>query len=74
MGDEGWREVRLDLDGVAVMAAGALDQLVALHVELRGAGMRLVLLNVGPGLFEGLEAARLTLLFGVRPTGSSWAA
>jgi len=65
--EKGWREVHLDLVGVEFPTAGGLGHLVALHAELRAAGARLVLCNVGGVVREVFELTGLTRVLEVRP-------
>jgi anti-anti-sigma factor len=60
------RELRLDFLGVRYLSAGALGKLVALQKEIRAAGGRLSLANVGGLVYEVFQVTRLTGVLDVR--------
>jgi anti-anti-sigma factor len=64
--DAGAYAVHLDLGAVHMPTAGGLGQLVALHCELRAAGVTLVLCNVNRPAYEVFEVTGLARLLDLR--------
>jgi len=56
----------LDLSAVQLPSAGGLGRLVALNLELKAHGSRLILWNVTAPVHEVLELTRLTEVLDVR--------
>jgi len=66
----GPQALHLDLAAVEIATAAGLGKLVALHLELRDAGVDLVLLNVREELGHLFEATGLAKVFDVRSEGA----
>jgi anti-anti-sigma factor len=58
----------LDFGGVELASAAVLGRLAALHRAVSDAGGELVLVNVGPSLFEVFRATGLARVLDVRRT------
>ena len=64
-------ELRLDLGQVQYLSSTTLGKFLALHKQVRTAGGRLSLVNVGTFLYEVFSVTRLTGVLDVRRKGGA---